>query len=84
MRRVKLLFKEKLPIDRRKAALIAQAASRFESTVTFEREGVILNAKSMLGMLSQSMPRDGEMYLIAEGADEEAAVKEISAVIGAL
>lgn len=84
MKRINVNLKPCMPIDRRKAALIAQAASRFDATITFEREGVILNAKSMLGMLSQSMPKDGEMALIAEGTDEVKAIEELSGVIESL
>lgn len=74
-------LKEAMPIDRRKAALIAQTASHYECTITLERECVVLNAKSMLGMLSQAMPKDGEMFLIADGEDEAAAVEAVCAVI---
>ena len=81
MRKTEVSLKGKLPIDRRKAALIAQAASKYESTITLEKDSVILNTKSMLGMLSQSMPKDGVMYLVVDGADEDAATKELCRVI---
>ena len=38
-------------------------------------------AKSMLGMLCQVMPKDGVMYLVVDGADEQAVTKEMRRVI---
>lgn len=77
MIRTEIHLGDKLPIDRRKAAIIAQTASKYESTLTLEKDGTVLNAKSMLGMLSQSMPRDGVMDLVADGADEREATQDI-------
>lgn len=84
MRKTEINFRDKLPIDRRKAALIAQAASRFESTVTLEKDSVILNTKSMLGMLSQQMPKDGIMFLVTDGPDEDVAAQELVKVVQTL
>lgn len=84
MRRTELDLKSKMPFDRRKAALIAQAASRFESTVTLEKDSVILNTKSLLGMLSQQIPRDGVMDLVTDGPDEDAAAEAVTSAIRAL
>lgn len=84
MRRTEVNLRDKLPIDRRKAAMIAQAASRYESTVTLERDSVILNAKSMLGMLSQQMPKDGVMYLMTDGEDELEAAQGVKAAMESL
>ena len=41
-------------IGRERAALIASTASRFQSTLTLERDGIVLNLKSMIGLLSQT------------------------------
>lgn len=42
-------------IGRERAALIASTASRFQSTLTLERDGIVLNLKSMIGLLSQTI-----------------------------
>lgn len=60
-------------IGRERAALIASTASRFQSTLTLERDGIVLNLKSMIGLLSQSIPRDGRMEIVADGPQEDAA-----------
>ncbi len=67
-----------LPITRERAARIASAASRFHATLTLERDGIILNLKSMIGLLSQSFPKDGQMELVADGADEDAACEALA------
>lgn len=60
-------------IGRERAALIASTSSRFQSTLTLERDGIVLNLKSMIGLLSQSIPRDGRMEIVADGPQEDAA-----------
>lgn len=62
-----------LPFDRVSAALLAKTASLFESRITLEKEGVVLNAKSMLGLLSQLSFGDGVFTLIVDGEDEQKA-----------
>ena len=49
-------------IGRERAALIASTASRFQSTLTLERDGIVLNLKSMIGLLSQTIPKDGQIW----------------------
>ncbi len=66
-----------LPFDRVGAALLAQTASRFECRLTLERDYMVLNAKSMLGLLSHHSFGDGLFTLVADGEDEQAAVKAL-------
>lgn len=69
-----------LPFDRAGAAKLAQAASRFESRLTLERDGMVLNAKSMLGLLSQPDLGDGNVFLVADGEDEQTATETLMAL----
>lgn len=68
-------IKELLPMKRQTAAEIATLASRFECTFTLEARNVILNAKSMLGLLSMALPDDGQITVNVDGKDEEAAIQ---------
>lgn len=70
-----------LPFDRAGAALLAQTASRFECRLTLEREHMVLNAKSMLGLLSYHAFGDGVFTLVADGADEQAAIQALVALL---
>ena len=67
-----------LPIDRSKAAEISAIACKYESMITLEKDGIVLNVKSMIGLLSQSIPKDGKMMLVINGEDEQEAVKGLS------
>ena len=58
------------------AALLAQTASA-ECRLTLERDYMVLNAKSMLGLLSHSFLGDCLFTLVADREDEQAAVKAL-------
>jgi len=72
-----------IPIGREMAAQISSAASLYPCTVTLEHDGIVLNLKSMIGLLSQSIPKEGKMTLVADGEDEQKAVQAVLAVIQA-
>ena len=71
-----------MPIGRTKAAEIAGVAGKYTCMLTLERNGIVLNLKSMIGLLSQTVPADGEMVLVAQGADEQEACKAMVEVLG--
>ena len=71
-----------MPIGRTKAAEIAGVAGKYACMLTLERDGIVLNLKSMIGLLSQTVPADGEMVLVAQGADEQEACKAMVEVLG--
>ena len=66
-------------IGRERAALIASTASRFQSTLTLERDGIVLNLKSMIGLLS--IPKDGQIWVVADGVDEKDATEAVMKVL---
>ena len=70
-----------IPIGREMAAKISSAASLYPCTVTLEHDGIVLNLKSMIGLLSQSIPKEGKMTLVVDGEDEQKAEKAVLAVI---
>lgn len=70
-----------LPMKRDTAASIATLASRYDCTFTIEARNMILNAKSMLGLLSMSLPEDGQVALSADGSDEAAAITAMGDLI---
>lgn len=77
MLKTKIDLKNHLPISRQDAARIASAASVFPCTLTLECEGILLNLKSMIGLLSQSISKNGLMYLVADGDEELAATEAL-------
>lgn len=81
MIRKPIVFPGHAPLTRAMAAEVVQTASRFDARVMIQREQKIVNAKSMLGLLSLGVDDQSNMMLMAEGADEEAAVEALLALL---
>ncbi len=81
MIRKPITFPGHAPLTRTLAAEVVQTASAFEARVMIQREQKIVNAKSMLGLLSLGADDQADMVLIAEGVDEEAAAQAVLAVL---
>lgn len=81
MIRKPIVFPGNAPLTRAMAAEVVQTASRFEARVMIQREQKIVNAKSMLGLLSLGVDDQSNMMLMAEGADEEAAANALLALL---
>ena len=81
MIRKPIVFPGNAPLTRAVAAEVVQTASSFDARVMIQHEQKIVNAKSMLGLLSLNAEDQGNMMLIAEGADEEAAAAAVMAVL---
>ena len=81
MIRKPITFPGNAPLTRSLAAEVVQTASRYEARVMIQREQKIVNAKSMLGLLSLGADDQADMVLIAEGADEAAASQAVLAVL---
>ena len=81
MIRKPIAFPGNVPLTRALAADMVQTASGFEARVMIQRDQKIVNAKSMLGLLSLGVDDQANMVLIAEGVDEEAAVAAVLAVL---
>ena len=64
-------------IHARPAALIAQTANKFSSEITIERDSTVINAKSIMGVITMAAGYNTELLVKAVGADEEAAVEAI-------
>ena len=81
MIRTPITFPGNAPLTRALAAEVVQTASNFEARVMIQREQKIVNAKSMLGLLSLGTDDQANMVLIAEGVDESDAVAAVMAVM---
>jgi phosphotransferase system HPr (HPr) family protein len=81
MIRKPIIFPGHAPLTRALAAEVVQTASAYEARVMIQREQKIVNAKSMLGLLSLSVLDQKGMTLMAEGADEAEAAEAVSALL---
>ena len=81
MIRKPIIFPGNAPLTRALAAEVVQTAGNFEARVMIQRAQKIVNAKSMLGLLSLGAEDQANMVLIAEGVDEEEAAAAVLAIL---
>ncbi len=67
-------IRNELGLHARPAALLAQEATKFEAQITLSGDGVVVDAKSVLDLLSLAAGQGKTILLQAEGQDAEQAV----------
>ena len=65
-------------LEARPAAMLVQVASQYDSKVHLVTGDKRINAKSIMGMMSMNFENGSELTIVADGADEEAAVNALS------
>ncbi|MEI8348770.1 MAG: HPr family phosphocarrier protein [Candidatus Omnitrophota bacterium] len=65
----------------RPAALLVQIASKFDSRVLLEKDGEIVDGKSIIAILSLGVNKGAGVKLIVEGIDARQALNEIKAFL---
>ena len=65
----------------RPATFFIQKANSFQSSIWIEKEDRKVNAKSLLGVLSLGVTKDNEINIIADGPDENEAIKALCEII---
>ena len=63
------------------ATYFIQKANEFQSGIWVEKDERRVNAKSLLGILSLGIVQGTAITLIADGSDEEAAVKTLAELV---
>ncbi|USY57245.1 HPr family phosphocarrier protein [Bacillus sp. 1780r2a1] len=61
--------------------MFVQEANRFTSDVFLKKDEKVVNAKSIMGLMSLALNRGTVITLIAEGSDEEEAVEALCAYV---
>ena len=64
-------------LEARTIAMLVQVASQHESSVYIETGDKKVNAKSIMGMMSLALGSGEAVKVIADGSDENAAMKDI-------
>ncbi|MGH8004786.1 MAG: HPr family phosphocarrier protein [Limisphaerales bacterium] len=70
----------RLGLHARPAAQIVQRASQFKSEIKLSKDGLEVNAKSIMGVMMLAAELGSAIIVIAEGPDEEAAADAIAQV----
>lgn len=74
-------LKNRYGLHARPATLIAQTAKPFVSEISVEKDGTVVDAKSIFGMLTLAAESGAQLTLRARGQDAVNAVAKLSEVI---
>jgi phosphocarrier protein len=69
-----VVIKNSVGLHARPATFFIQKANSYKSSIWLEKDDCRVNAKSLLGVLSLGIVKGTKITLIADGADEAAAV----------
>lgn len=75
------IVNNQIGLHARPATFFIQKANEYKCSIWVEREERRVNAKSLLGVLSLGIVKGSEINIIADGADEEAAVNDLIELI---
>ena len=76
-----LVIRNSLGLHARSAARIVELASQYESFISLEKDGNVVDAKSVLSLLTLECPMGSKVLLRAEGEDSRAAVEALTDLI---
>jgi phosphocarrier protein HPr len=72
-----------LGLHARPAAQLVKLASKYASEVTISRDGMPINAKSIMGVMMLAAEQGATVSISAVGADAEDAVNALAALVAA-
>ena len=76
-----VVINNQVGLHARPATFFIQKANEFKSSIWVEKDERRVNAKSLLGVLSLGIIKGTAVTIIADGADEEAAISTLSELI---
>ena len=76
-----VVINNQVGLHARPATFFIQKANEFKSSIWVEKEERRVNAKSLLGVLSLGIVKGTTINIIAEGADEDAAIATLAELI---
>lgn len=76
-----VVIKNETGLHARPAGMFVKKASEFTSTVEVKCKGKVVNAKSIMGIMSLGLAKGDELTISAKGEDEETAVNTLVELI---
>jgi len=76
-----LTIKNELVLHARSAAMIVRAVEGCRSTVSLERDGTTVDARSLLDILTLACPKDSRIVVRADGDDAREVVESIEKLV---
>jgi len=74
-------IRNRLGLHARAAATFVKKAAEFKANVMVEKDGTLVNGKSIMGLLMLACPLGSRVTLKVEGDDEDKAFREIGSLI---
>lgn len=81
MIRESLVIQDEVGLHARPASIFVRTVEQFRSKVTLCKDGIEVNGRSILGILTLAAERGSIVILTVEGPDEEAAFLALKAVL---
>jgi phosphocarrier protein HPr len=72
-----VVIKNRTGLHTRPAATIVKTAAKFQSDFTIIKDGMEINGKSIIGVMTLAAEQGSTLLLRFEGSDEEAAVAAV-------
>ncbi len=78
-----LTVQNRLGLHARPAALVVGEASKYRSEIVLSKDGVEINAKSIMGVMMLAAEMGSRILVTASGEDEQQAVEAIETLFAA-
>ena len=75
------VIKNRLGLHARAAALLVRTANRYEAEISIEKDGMVANAKSIMGVMMLAAAMGSKVRIKAEGSDGRKAVRALGRLI---
>lgn len=75
------IIKNELGLHARAAAMLARESGRFESKILFEKDGLEVDGRSLLDILTLACPKGARITIRAEGKDAHDAIEGLGRLI---
>ena len=75
------IIQNKLGMHARAASLFVKTAEKFSCSVEMEKDGIKINAKSIMGILMLAAPLGSEIKVTTRGSDEAECMEALAEVI---
>lgn len=76
-----LVVTNKLGVHARPAAMFVKVATRFDSEIYVEKDGEVVNGKSIMGMMMLAAGPGSKLHVRASGSDAAQALTELDALV---
>ncbi len=76
-----VVINNQVGLHARPATFFIQKANEFKSSIWIEKEDRRVNAKSLLGVLSLGIVKGTSVNIVADGVDEDEAIRTLSELI---